>query len=68
MIEIKHVCATKLNYLDVWQKLLVNESVKSQCSEVLHVIKLLLITPFTNAKLERMVSRVNRLKMDFRTN
>ena len=52
MIEIKHVCATKLNYLDVWQKLLVNESVKSQCSEVLHVIKLLLITPFTNAKLE----------------
>ena len=68
VIEIKKVCATKLNYLDVWQKLLVNQSVKSQCSEVLHVIKLLLITPFTNAKLERMVSRVNRLKMDFRTN
>ena len=48
------------------QKLLVNESVKSQCSDVLHVIELLLITPFTNAKLERMFSRMNRVKTDFR--
>ena len=52
VIEIKTGCATKLNYLDMWQKLLVNKRVKSQCSNVLHVIKLLLITPFTNAKLE----------------
>ena len=55
-----------MNYLDVWQKLLVNESVKSQCSDVLHVIELLLITSFTNAKLERMFSRMNRVKTDFR--
>ena len=47
------------------RKLLVNESVKSQCSDVLHVIELLLITPFTNAKLERMFSRMNRVKTDF---
>ena len=65
VIEIKTGCATKLNYLDVWQKLLVNRSVKSQCSNVLHIIKLLLITPFTNAKLERMFSRMNRVKTDF---
>ena len=65
VIEIKKGCATKLNYLDVWQKLLVNESVKSQCPNVLHVIELLLITPFTNAKLERMFSRMNRVKTDF---
>ena len=58
-------CATKLNYLDVWQKLLVNESVKSQCSDVLHVIELLLITPFTNTKLEQMFSTMNRVKTDF---
>ena len=50
----------------MWQKLLVNESVKSQCSDVLHVIELLLITPFTNAKFERMFSRMNRVKTDFR--
>ena len=66
MIEIKNGCATKLNYLDVWQKLLVKESVKSQCPNVLHVIELLLITPFSNAKLEQMFSRMNRMKMDFR--
>ena len=47
------------------QKLLVNESVKSQCSYILHVIKLLLITPFTNAKLEQMFSTMNRVKTDF---
>ena len=65
MIEIKKGCATKLNYLDVWQKLLVHESVKSQCSDVLHVIELFLITPFANAKLEQMLSRMNRVKTDF---
>ena len=66
VIEIKKGCAIKLNYLNVWQKLLVNESIKSQCSDVLHVIKLLQITPFTNAKLEQMFSRMNRVKTDFR--
>ena len=66
VIEIKKSCATKLNYLDLWQKLLVNASVKSQCSDVLHVIELLVITPFTNAKLEQMFSRTNRVKTDFR--
>ena len=65
VIEIKKGCATKLNYLDVWQKLLVNESIKSQCSNILHVIELLVITPFTNAKLKKMFSRMNRVKMDF---
>ena len=64
--DIKKGCTTKLNYLDVWQKLFVNESVKSECSDVLHIIELLLITPFTNAKLERMFSRMNRVKTDFR--
>ena len=65
VIEIKKGYATKLNYLDVRQKLLVNESVESQCSDVLHVIELLLMTPFTNAKLERMFSRMNSVKKDF---
>ena len=33
---------------------------------VLHVINLLLITPFTNAKVERMFSRMKRVKTDWR--
>ena len=65
MIEIKKGCATKLNYINAWQKLLINKSVKSQCSDILHVIELLLITLFTNAKLEWMLSRMNRVKTDF---
>ena len=65
VIEIKKGCATELNYLDVWQKLLVNESVKSQCSNILYVIELLLITPFTNTKLQQMFTRMNRVKTDF---
>ena len=66
VIQIKKGCATKLNCLDMWQKLLENESVKSQCSNVFDVIELFLITPFTNAKLERMFSRMNRVKTGFR--
>ena len=50
----------------MWQKLLENESVKCQCSNVFHVIELFLITPFTNAKLERMFSRMNKVKTGFR--
>ena len=37
----------------------------SSCSNVLHIIKVLLITLFSNAKLERMFSRMNRVKIDF---
>ena len=66
VIEFEKGCATKLNHLDVLQKLLVNKSVKSQCSGILHVIELLLITTVTDAKLERMFSRMNRVKTDFR--
>ena len=32
----------------------------------LHVIEIMLIVPFTNAKVERVFSRMNRVKTDFR--
>lgn len=64
--EIKKGCTTSLNYLDVWRRLFLNKGVKSRCADVLHIIEILLITPFTNAKLERMFSRMNRVKTDFR--
>ena len=48
--RVKHIVSglKDVNYLEVWAKLLTNKSVKEDCSDVLHVIELLLITPFTN--------------------
>ena len=40
--------------------------VKEDCSNVLHLIELMLISPFTNAKVERLFSRMSRVKTDLR--
>ena len=40
--------------------------VKEDCSNVLHLIELMQIVPFTNAKLERLFLSVNRVKTDLR--
>ena len=42
-------CKT-LKYLEIWQ--VFNSDYKDRCKSILHIIKLLLITPTTNAKLE----------------
>ena len=55
-----------LKYLEIWARVLTNETLKEECPDALHIIELLLITPFTNAKLERMFSRMNRVKTDWR--
>ena len=55
---------TKIDYLEVWKSIFTNDNVKRECKNVLHVIELLLITPFTNAKLERVYSRMNRIKTE----
>lgn len=39
---------------------------QKECKNVLHIIELLLITPFTNAKVERLFSRMNRIKTTLR--
>ena len=57
---------TKIDYLEVWKSIFTNDNVKRECKNVLHVIELLLITPFTNAKLERVFSRMNRIKTESR--
>ena len=36
-----------------------------ECKNVLHIFEILLITPFSNAKLERMFSRMLRVKNDW---
>ena len=53
-----------IKYLDVWQRIFTSPDRKSY-ENVLHLIELLLITPSTNAKLERMFGRMNRVKNDW---
>ena len=57
---------TKIDYLEVWKSIFTNDNVKRECKNVLHVIELLLITPFTNANLERVFSRMNQIKTESR--
>ena len=42
-----------------------HKDIQASCSNVLHIIEFLLITPFTNAKLERIFSQLNRIKTDY---
>ena len=54
----------KSNHLDIWQKIFCNESIKQECKNILHVFEIMLIVPFTNAKVERLFSRMNCVKTD----
>ena len=45
-----------IDYLQTWSKLFKNKDIMSGCSNILHIIEFLLITPFSNAKLKRMLS------------
>ena len=58
--------AGEKDYLKVWKEVFLNEGIQDECKNVLHIIEILLITPFTNAKIERVFSRMNRLKTDSR--
>ena len=53
-------------YLKIWQRVFNADLVKEECGNILHIIEILLCTPFTNAKLERMFSRMARVKTDYR--
>jgi hypothetical protein len=56
----------EITYLEVWKRVLTNDSIKAECENILHLIEILLIIPFTNAKVERMFSCMNRVKSDWR--
>ena len=45
-------------YLELWKRVFLNIKTKKECCNMLHIFKLLLVIPFTNAKLERMFSRM----------
>ena len=54
-----------LPYLDIWKQVFTNSKLKSECKNVLHLFEILFVMPFTNAKLERMFSRMLRGKSDW---
>ena len=56
---------TKAKYLDIWERVFTNEETVKKCDNILHLIKILLITHFSNRKLERMLSRMLRVKNDW---
>ena len=51
-------------YLEVWRHIFANHKVKAECMNVLHVLEILLVTPFTKVKVERMFSQMTRTKTD----
>ena len=59
----------KSKYLDLWSRVFQNDEVKEECKNILHIFEIMLVVPFTNAKVERVFSRMktdvrNRLKRD----
>ena len=54
------------HYLGLWEKIFSNNAVKQDCKNILLVLEILLVTPFTNAKVERGFSRMAGVKADFR--
>ena len=56
----------KVIYFEIWKRVFSNEYIVEECKNVLHIFEILLITPFPNARLERMFSRMLRIKNDWR--
>ena len=57
---------TKARYLDIWERIFTNEETEKECGNILHLIENLLITPFSKGKLERIFSRMLRVKNNWR--
>ena len=57
-----------MKYCDIWQNLFTNKDNVKECWNALDIFKFCLICLFTNVKLERMFSRMNRVKNDWRSN
>ena len=56
----------KSSFLDICKIVFTNATIIKECRNVLDIFELFLICLFTNAKLERMFSRMNRVKTDWR--
>jgi hypothetical protein len=54
-------------YLKIWEIVFSKSSLVKECRNILDIFELFLICPFTNAKVERMFSCMNRVKNDWRS-
>ena len=48
-----------IRYLDIWSKVFTSETIKEECKNILHIFEIMLIVPFTNAKVECCFSKMN---------
>ena len=46
-------------------KIFANSTILEECKNVLHIFEILLVTPFTNVKVERVFSNTNKIKTDW---
>ena len=53
----------KVKYFEIWECVFSNENIIEECKNVLYIFEILLITPFSNAKLEHMFSKCYMSKM-----
>ena len=53
-------------YLEVWHRTFINGEAMAECNNIMQIFEILLIVPFTNAIVEHLFSRMNRVKTDFR--
>lgn len=59
---IKNCQETKTRYHKIWKTDFQNTELKDEYRNVLHVFEILHIVPFTNAKVERLFSKLNSVK------
>ena len=52
------------SYLEVWRRTFINGEAMAECNNM-HIFEILLIVPFTNTIVERLFSRMNRVKTDY---
>ena len=62
LLLVKNNC---VKYLDIWSKVFTSKTIK-KCKIIPHIFEIMLIVPFTNAKVEHIFSKMNRVKTDSR--
>ena len=53
-----------VKYLDIWSKVFTSKIIKEEYKNILHIFEIMLIVPFTNAKVEHIFSKMNQIKTD----
>ena len=56
----------KAEHLDIWKIIFNDNNIIKECRNTPDIFEIMLIYPFSNAKLERIFSRMNRVKTNWR--